>query len=253
MARIEAQGLSIDYPLYHHNGRSLKKRLLGNGPGRLKADSGSTVAVAALRSLDFVIERGERVALIGPNGAGKSTLLRALAGIYEPAGGRLTLQGTIASLIDPNAGVNALLTGRENIALHCLYRGLKGEEAERFTEYAVSFADLGEFIDLPIRGYSAGMNIRLGFALATAKAPAILLMDEWLAAGDQNFMKKADQRLGELVGQAEILVIATHSMDIVNKWCTRAIHMEGGRIVDDVPLTRPAPEADEVETAPSVA
>ncbi len=251
MARIEAQGLCIDYPLYHHNGRSLKKRLLGNGPGRLKSDHGSTVAVAALRELDFVISRGERVALVGPNGAGKSTLLRALAGIYEPAGGRLSIQGTIASLIDPNAGVNALLTGRENIALHCLYRGLSGEEAERFTEYAISFADLGEFIDLPIRGYSAGMNIRLGFALATARAPAILLMDEWLAAGDQNFMQKADKRLGELVGQAEILVIATHAPSIVNKWCTRAIHMEGGRIVNDVPVERIVSEADEMASVPS--
>lgn len=241
MARIEARGLCIDYPLYHHDARSLKKQLLGRPSARLRREQGGMVSVAALRDLSFVIEKGERVALVGPNGAGKSTLLRTLAGIYEPAMGQLTLEGRVAALMDPSAGMNPLLTGRENIALHSLYRGLNGEEARRFMDYAVAFADLGEFIDLPLRGYSAGMNIRLGFALATVILPEILLMDEWIAAGDSEFMRKADQRLGELVGAADIMVIATHDTGIIRRWCTRALHLEAGRIVDDVAVDASGP------------
>lgn len=233
MARIEAEGLAIEYPLYHHNARSLKRRLMGATPRRLKEDPSHRVVVAALRNLTFTIERGERVALVGPNGAGKSTLLRTVAGIYEPVAGRLRVEGEIGSLIDPGAGMEALATGRENIVLRGLYRGMSEAEAEAMAEEVVAFADLGEFIDVQIRGYSAGMQVRLAFALATAMMPEILLMDEWFLAGDAEFMARAEERLKQLVTGADILMLATHDMAVVRRWCTRAIRIEGGVILQD--------------------
>ena len=233
MIGIRAEQLSIHFPLYHHNARSLKKALLGSKPLRLTSDADERLVVAALRDLTFSIRAGERVALVGPNGAGKSTLLRSLAGIYEPVAGRLDITGRIGSLIDPSAGMDPLLTGRENIILHCLYRGMTEAEGHAMAEGVIAFAGLGEFIDVPLRGYSGGMHIRLGFALATAITPNILLMDEWFLAGDADFMIRAEERLANLVTSSEILVIATHNMEIVQKWCTRIITLNGGRIVSD--------------------
>lgn len=238
MARIEAADLSVEFPLYHHNARSLKKRILASASGRLKSDDENRVVVAALRELNLTIGQGERVALIGPNGAGKSTLLRVMAGIYEPVAGRLLIEGQIGSLIDPAAGMDSLLTGRENIVLRCLYRGLTEKQGIALAESISEFSGLGEFLDVPIRGYSAGMNIRLAFALATAMTPDILLMDEWFLAGDADFMLRAEARLAQLVTDAEILVLATHDMNIIRKWCTRVIRLSGGRIVEDGPVEK---------------
>lgn len=236
MARIEARGLSVEFPLYHHNARSLKKRILASASGRLKSDDENRVVVAALRELNLTIGRGERVALIGPNGAGKSTLLRVLAGIYEPVAGSLLIEGQIGSLIDPGAGMDSLLTGRENIILRCLYRGLTEKQGHALADSIGEFSGLGDFLDVPIRGYSAGMNIRLAFALATAMTPDILLMDEWFLAGDADFMIRAEERLAQLVTDAEILLLATHDMNIIRKWCTRVLRLEGGRVLEDGPV-----------------
>jgi len=236
MACIDAAGLGIEFPLYHHNARSLKQRILASSGLRLKKDDDNRIVVAALRDLSFTIGRGERVALIGPNGAGKTTLLRTIAGVYEPVAGRLRVEGEIGSLIDPAAGMDALLTGRENVVLRALFRGMSEAEGRALAEEVAGFAGLGDFLDVPIRGYSAGMNVRLAFAMATAMTPDILLMDEWFLAGDADFMKKAEERLTHLVTGAEILMIATHDMGVVRKWCTRALRLEGGRITADGPV-----------------
>ncbi|MBR0672670.1 ABC transporter ATP-binding protein [Neoroseomonas soli] len=233
MATIEASGLAIEFPLYHHNARSLKQRILSSSRLRLRKDEDNRIVVAALRDLTFTIGSGERVALVGPNGAGKTTLLRTVAGIYEPVAGRLRVSGEIGSLIDPAAGMDNLLTGRENVVLRALYRGMTEAEGHALAEDVAGFAGLGDFLDMPIRGYSAGMNVRLAFAMATALTPEILLMDEWFLAGDAEFMVKAEERLSRMVTDAEILVIATHDTTIVRKWCTRAIRLEGGRITAD--------------------
>jgi len=233
MARIVAENISIEYPLYHHNSRSLKRRLFNTVPGRLKKDASQRVVVAALRGLSFTIANGERVALIGPNGAGKSTLLRSMAGIYEPVSGRLRIEGEIGSLIDPGAGMEPLATGRENIILRGLYRGMSESQAEGLSDEAIEFAGLGEFIDLQVRGYSAGMIMRLAFAMATAMKPEILLMDEWFLAGDAEFMERAEARLKDLVTGTDILMIATHDMGVVRRWCRRVLRIEAGTIVQD--------------------
>ena len=236
MPHIRAEDLAIEFPLYHVGARSLKKRLLARTPLRLKQDESNRVVVAALRGLSFSIGRGERVALVGGNGAGKTTLLRTLAGIYEPVGGRLEVEGSVGSLIDPAAGMDQSSTGRENILLRALYRGMGDAEAEEMAEEVGRFSGLGEFLDVPVRGYSAGMQVRLSFAMATVIAPEVLLMDEWLLAGDADFMQRAKERLEELVEGADILVLASHNMDVVREWCTRAIRLEGGRIVADGPV-----------------
>jgi lipopolysaccharide transport system ATP-binding protein len=236
MPIIEARDLAIEFPLYHVAARSLKKRLLSRSPIRLREDESHRIVVSALRDLSFHIAPGERVALIGGNGAGKTTLLRTLAGIYEPVAGRLEVRGSIGSLIDPNAGMDADATGRENIVLRGLFLGLNEAECERMADEAGRFSGLGEFLDVPVRTYSAGMSVRLSFAAATLMSPEILLMDEWFLAGDADFMVKATERLEQLVTGADILVLATHDMAIVRQWCTRAIRLKGGRIEADGPV-----------------
>jgi lipopolysaccharide transport system ATP-binding protein len=236
MAHIEADRLSIEFPLYHVAARSLKKRLMARATVRLIEDTSHRIVVSALRDLSFRISPGERVALVGGNGAGKTTLLRTLAGIYEPVAGRLAVEGSIGALIDPGAGMDPDATGRENIVLRGLFLGLSEAECAHMAEQAGEFSGLGEFLDVPIRTYSAGMGVRLSFATATLMSPQVLLMDEWFLVGDADFMARATERLEALVRGAEILVIATHNMDVVQRWCTRAIRLEGGRIVADGPV-----------------
>jgi lipopolysaccharide transport system ATP-binding protein len=236
MPHVRAQQLTIEFPLYHIGARSLKKRLLAKTALRLRQDESNRVVVSALRDLSFEIGRGERVALVGHNGAGKTTLLRTLAGVYEPVAGRLEVRGSIGSLIDPAAGMDQESTGRENILLRALFRGLSDAEGEEMAEEVGRFSGLGDFLDVPVRTYSAGMQVRLSFAMATVMAPEVLLMDEWFLAGDADFMARAQERLGRLVSDADILVLATHDMGIVRQWCTRAIRLEAGRIVADGPV-----------------
>lgn len=233
MARIEAEGLVIEFPFYHLGARSLKKHLLGRASKRLHTDQQNRVVVSALQDLSFTITRGERVALVGPNGAGKTTLLRTLSGVYEPVGGKLLVEGEVGALIDVMAGMDPDATGRENVMLRGLYRGMPEADSLALAEEVAGFSGLGEFLDVPVRAYSAGMALRLSFAMATAIRPQVLLMDEWFLAGDAEFMGRAQDRLVSLVGAADILVIATHDMNVVRRWCTRAIRLEGGRIVAD--------------------
>ncbi|HEY0418208.1 MAG TPA: ABC transporter ATP-binding protein [Acetobacteraceae bacterium] len=238
-AAIEAIGLSVDFPLYHGNARSLKKRLFsavgGMGADRMGADAKNRVVVQAVRDVGFRLGSGDRLGLIGNNGAGKTTLLRTLAGIYEPVAGHLRVTGSISALLDPNLGMNPELTGRENIMLRALYTGLAPSAVPRLEEDVREFAEIGEFMDLPVRIYSSGMMVRLGFALATAIRPQVLLMDEWFLAGDAAFLEKARNRLENLVRGAEILVLSTHMPEVVMDWCTRVIWMERGRIREDGP------------------
>jgi lipopolysaccharide transport system ATP-binding protein len=232
-ARIEVAGLSVYFPLYHSNSRSLKKTVVAAASGRLGEDRQHRVVVQALRDLSFTLAPGDRLGLVGSNGAGKTTLLRTLAGIYEPVEGRVRVQGSLNALLDPNLGMNLDLTGRENIQLRGLYNGMPKPQVRRLEEDVEDFAQLGDFLDLPMRTYSAGMIVRLGFALATAIRPQILLMDEWFLAGDSAFMEKARVRLEDMVRGAEILVLSSHNSEVIKEWSTRVIWMDQGRIRAD--------------------
>jgi lipopolysaccharide transport system ATP-binding protein len=252
MAEIEIAGVSVFFPLYHGNSRSLKKTVFAAASGRLGQDQQHRVVVEALRDISFTLHSGDRLGLIGGNGAGKTTLLRTLAGIYEPVTGRVRLQGSLNALLDPNLGMNPDLTGRENIRLRGLYNGLSASVLRRLEDDVHEFAELGDFLDLPVRIYSSGMVVRLGFALATAIRPQILLMDEWFLAGDAEFMEKARIRLEDMVRGAEILVLSTHQESVVLDWCSRVLWLEQGRIREDGPagevleryLGRPVRTAD---------
>ncbi len=243
MPHIHAEAVTIEFPLYHLGARSLKKRILANSPLRLRQDEASRIVVSALRELSFRIAPGERVALVGHNGAGKTTLLRTLAGVYEPVGGRLEVAGSVGALIDPAAGMDPHATGRENIVLRGLFRGLGEAESASLAEEVGAFSGLAEFLDVPVRTYSAGMSVRLSFAMATVMDPEVLLMDEWFLAGDADFMQRARAKLEALVSKAEILVLATHDMAIVREWCTRVIRLDAGRIAQDGSVTEVLGEA----------
>lgn len=247
MTHIRLENLSLSFPVLHGASRSLKKTLLARakatvtkpasvgGRMRLGAAASDAVLVQALSGLTFQIEGGERVGLIGHNGAGKSTLLRVLAGIYETTDGVLEIEGDSHALIDPQSGMNPELTGRENLHLFACRMGVAKEHIARLEADVEAFAELGPFFDLPVRLYSSGMGIRLGFALATVPRPSILLMDEWFMAGDQRFQDKAKNRLEGMVDAAEILVVTSHSLPVLRKWCTRILWMEGGQVRMDGP------------------
>ncbi len=235
MASIEIKGVDVEFPIYHANSRSLKRTVFAVASGRLQEDARRRIVVQALRSVSIRVQSGERLGLIGHNGAGKTTLLRTLAGIYEPAVGEVHVQGSIGALLDPNLGMNSEMTGRENIVLRGLMNGLDKPAIRRLEEDVQAFAELAEFLDLPLRFYSSGMVVRLGFALATAIRPQVLLMDEWFLAGDAAFMEKAKVRLEDMVRGAEILVLSSHSAEVIQDWSTRVIWMDQGRVRDDGP------------------
>jgi lipopolysaccharide transport system ATP-binding protein len=234
-ALVETDHVCVYFPLYHNNARSLKRTVFSTVSGRVAADGNKRVVVQALRDVSFRLGTGDRLALIGGNGAGKTTLLRTLAGIYEPQIGRVHVRGSMTVLLDPNLGMNPDLTGRENIMLRGRYNGLPAAAIRRLEDDVAEFADLGDFIDLPVRIYSSGMVVRLGFAMATAIRPQVLLMDEWFLAGDAAFMEKARSRLEDMVRGAEILVLSTHSTQVVQSWCTRVIWLDQGRVCADGP------------------
>ena len=235
MSRVHIDNVRVDFPIYHGSSRSLKRTVFAAASGRLQPDAKHRIVVSALRDISLDLKSGDRLGLIGGNGAGKTTLLRTLAGIYEPVAGRVVVEGRIGALLDTTLGMNYELTGRENIALRGLYNGLSRDEIGRLEDDVETFAELGDFLDLPMRFYSAGMVVRLGFALATAVHPEVLLMDEWLLAGDAAFIDKATVRLETVVRKAEILVLSSHMPNIILNWSTRVIRMHQGRIVDDGP------------------
>ena len=234
-AEIDVRGVSLDFPLYHGNARSLKRTVFSKVSSRIANDVRHRVVVEALRDVSFSLSSGDRLGLIGTNGAGKTTLLRTLAGIYEPLIGSIRVNGSLNALIDPQLGMNPDMTGRENIMLRGLYNGLDRAAIRRLEEDVCDFAELDDFIELPVRIYSSGMVVRLGFALATAIRPQVLLMDEWFMAGDATFIEKARARLEDMVRGAEILVLSSHQEQVILEWCTRVIWMDQGRVRADGP------------------
>lgn len=234
MASIFFDQASVEFPVFNANGRSLTSRLLQVATGgKLDSDPNGHVVVRALDDISFRISEGDRVGLLGHNGAGKSTLLRALSRVYQPSSGRAEIQGIVGSLIDIGLGINPEASGRENVFIRGALLGLSKEEIHSHFQDILEFSELGQFMEMPVRTYSSGMHLRLAFAVSTVVRPEILLMDEWLSVGDENFKHKAERRLAEVVEATKILVIATHSRELVEATCNRAIWLEHGKIKMD--------------------
>jgi ABC-2 type transport system ATP-binding protein len=231
MAMIELNHVSVAFPLYNTGSRSLKKAMLSATTGGRIGSDANHVVVQALDQVSFRIGDGDRVALVGHNGAGKTTLLRVLAGIYEPRVGSVRIQGRVTPMFDVNLGIDPESTGYENIILRGLYLGLKKSEIRARRDNVAEFTELGPFLDLPVRTYSVGMQARLAFAMATCIDPEILLLDEGIGAGDASFLEKANERLDQFIQRAGILVLASHSVELVRRFCNRALLMEHGRMI----------------------
>lgn len=237
MPRIEAQHLSVEYPIFNAGSMLLRNALVAAGTGgAISRGVRSIVTVRALDDVTFTIQDGDRVGLVGHNGAGKSTLLRTLGGIYTPTGGQLRVEGRAAGIFALGAGLDGELTGYENTIRMGMLLGLSKAEARRLLPDVEAFTELGGFLSMPVHTYSAGMQTRLAFAVATAVRPEILLIDEVIGAGDAAFQEKARARLNNLIESARILVLASHAQATIDLYCNRILHFEKGRIVSDVRL-----------------
>jgi len=233
MALVSANNIVVEFPIYDAAHRSLKKQLINaTTGGRIARDSGNRVTIRALDQATFTLRPGDRVGLIGHNGAGKSTLLRVLSGIYEPVQGELVVQGTVATLLELSLGMDFEASGYENIRLRALMMGLTPKEIRSKLDDIAGFTELGDYLDMPVRTYSSGMQLRLAFAVSTAVDAHIILMDEWLGVGDSEFQPKAMKRMEELVARTSILVVASHDHHLLKGVCNRIFRLEHGKVVE---------------------
>ena len=222
---ISAQGVTKSFRA-GTRATSLKERVL-------KLGHGTPERFTALRDVTADIAAGESVGLIGPNGAGKSTLLNILAGIIRPTTGSVAVQGRISSLLELGAGFNGELSGRDNVYLNASLLGLSRKETERHFDSIVAFSELEDFIDSPVKHYSSGMYVRLGFAVAVHVDPDILLVDEVLAVGDEAFQRKCLDKIAEFQRDGRTILFVTHSLDLVDRICNRGIVLDHGKVLFD--------------------
>lgn len=231
MNLIELQDVGVDFVIYQGSARSLRKSVLSAGTGGVLAhDAHHRTFVRALSGVSFTLQQGDRLGLIGSNGAGKSTLLRVLAGVFEPTRGRVRVVGHVTPLFDISHGLDMDATGYENIALRAAYLGLSRSEAEAVREEIAEFTELGDYLDLPMRTYSAGMMLRLAFGVATTVRSDVLLLDEWIAVGDLGFLEKAQQRASRFVRRSKVLVVASHAQEVIQRLCNKALWLRKGEV-----------------------
>jgi lipopolysaccharide transport system ATP-binding protein len=231
MAHITLKQASVVLPIFNSSARSLTNKIVSAATGgALTAQKGGHLSIEALRDLNLSIVEGDRLGIVGHNGSGKSTLLRLLSGIFEPSSGSIERSGSIASLVDISLGINGENTGRENIFLRGKLMGLSKKEIDAKIDEIIEFSQLGDYINLPVRIYSSGMLLRLAFSVSTSITADILIMDEWLSVGDGAFAERASARLSGLVDESEILIIASHDRDLIEKTCNKVVWLEHGHI-----------------------
>ena len=233
MARIEFSNIVVRYPLFT---TSRQRSILGLAAnrasfGRIARDAGDIPVVDALDGVSIRLKEGDRLALVGRNGSGKTTMLKVCAGLLLPNSGEAVIQGTRAPILNPGAGLDHERSGLENIEFVGRLLGVPKARIKALEEDVAEFTELGEFLTLPIRTYSAGMMVRLSFALATSVERDIIIVDELIGAGDAHFVEKAATRVRALFERAKILVLATHSGDIVSQLCNQALWLDRGREV----------------------
>lgn len=233
MTVLRFDDVSVSFPIQNAHAQSLKWLLTG---GLVGGDRNPTMKVVrALKNVSFEMKEGERIGLIGHNGAGKSTLLRTASGIYAPTRGRVTSVGRVSPLLDFGTGFEMELTGFENIELRALILGMTPRQIAAKRQEIAEFSGLGDFLFQPVRTYSAGMFVRLAFAIATAIEPELLILDEVVGAGDADFADRASQRMREMVRRGRALILASHSVAALHEFCDRVIWLQRGVIVADGP------------------
>jgi ABC-type polysaccharide/polyol phosphate transport system ATPase subunit len=233
MALISLENVCLEYPV-RHDTISLKEYIV-RGVFRRRAKQ-RRATVRALDNLSLHIGNDERVAILGSNGAGKSTLLRTIAGIYPICSGKRIVSGSICSLYDITVGFELDATGWENINYRAYLQGETPRSIKRKIADIAEFCELGEFLDLPLRCYSAGMVMRLAFSIATSSEPEILLIDEVFGTGDLSFQKKAEARIKEYLTRARIVISVSHNLELLTELCQRAIWLKHGQVQADGPV-----------------
>lgn len=230
MSNIRVENLSIKFRLYHDKSPSLKNYFVNLFKSqRQKAYSNFW----AVKDVSFEVRAGDRLGVVGHNGAGKSTLLKALCRVYESSYGKITIEGRIAPLLEIGAGFHPEFTGRENIYLNGAILGYTKLQLIEIEPEVITFAELEEFIDMPVKFYSTGMYMRLAFSLATAMHPDILVLDEIFAGGDAAFLAKSRARMHGLIDKANIMIMVSHDHQLVKSLCNRVIWMDHGKLVAD--------------------
>ncbi|MDA7700414.1 ABC transporter ATP-binding protein [Methylophilaceae bacterium] len=228
MTSITAKNLSLSFDINISKNASLKKLILNKAVGGAIIQSNSKTEIQALNNICFQIKIGDRIGILGHNGSGKTTLLRAIAGIYHPTSGTLDVAGTVTSLLEISMGIDTEATGLESIRMRGVMMGLTLQRIKSLEDEVIEFSELGNYIDMPIRTYSTGMNMRLAFAIATATRPEILLLDEWLSVSDKDFQHKAEIRMQDFIKKTKILVLASHSPELLKKTCNRFFRLSKG-------------------------
>lgn len=224
---VAVTGVTKSYRLHHNRTSTLKSRILGAAIPRYRE---RVETIKVLDDVSFTVARQEAIALMGPNGSGKSTLLQLMAGILRPDRGQITVTGRIAPLIELGAGFHPELTGLENIFLNASLYGFKNTDIKAKVSDIVSFSGLERFIDSPVKNYSTGMYMRLGFSIAAHLEPDILLADEILAVGDASFQAQCYERIEELRNAGTTLILVTHNEAQARRYCDRFLHLEGGKL-----------------------
>jgi len=235
VARITLDDIDVEYPIYNARTRSLKNRLMAMGNSSLRQiveNDSHLLIVQSLKNISMDLRDGDRLALVGRNGAGKSTLLRVLSGICEPGRGTVTIEGSIASMTDISLGMDPEGTGYDNILLRGIFLGMTVKQARAMTPAIAEWTELGAHLERPLRTYSSGMVVRLAFAVSTSISPDILIMDEMITAGDAHFLEKAKKRLESLIENTNIIALASHSPDVLRRFCNKAILLHEGRMLN---------------------
>lgn len=219
---IQLSSISKKYEIHHEKPTLVEKFI-----------NGRNETFWALKDINLTIKKGERVAIIGPNGSGKTTLLKIIAGITAPTTGTIETHGKVVSLIDLEAGFHPDLTGEQNIYINGMLLGMGKKDIAKKLDRIISFADIGQFIDVPLFTYSSGMKLRLGFAIAVRANPDILILDEGLSVGDADFQKKSQAKIWEFFRNGKTVLVVTHWLEFIKRNCRRILTMEKGRVISD--------------------
>lgn len=235
MKYLTIKDVTLDFPVYSNSSRLLKNTVINKFTGgKISKESKNLMLVRALNHINLNMAEGDRIGIIGHNGAGKTTLLRLITGVYSPTSGQVEKNGSIASLINITTGLEGDNTGEENIITKCLIMGLSIKQAKEKMEEIKEFSELGDYIYMPLRTYSSGMVMRLAFSIATSIKNDIVVLDEWLSTGDEDFKVKAKKRLDQFIKDTPLLVLASHDINLIKSQCNKIYRMNHGNIEEAV-------------------